>query len=138
LVSKIIVETEGVDFERPERDPRSVRSLGIHHVNIGVSDLEQARSFYGDVMGFKEINRPDFPGYPGAWLEIDESHQLHLSAMDGHVPPERQHFAVVVADLDAAISELEDRNVAISRAGSGRQALLRDPCGNLIEIRAPD
>ena len=115
-----------------------MRSLGIHHVNIGVSDLEQARSFYGDVMGFREISRPDFPGSPGAWLQIDDSHQLHLSAIEGHVPPERQHFAVVVADLDAAIHEIEDRNVAVSRSDSGRQAVLRDPSGNLIEIRAPD
>jgi glyoxylase I family protein len=126
-----------VDFKAQERDPVTVQSLGIHHVNIGVSDLDEARRFYGNVMGFDEISRPDFPGSPGAWLQIDDSHQLHLSAVEGHVPPERQHFALVVADLDAAIRELEGRNITVSRSGSGPQALLRDPAGNLIEIRAP-
>ena len=40
---------------------------GLFHVAIKTSDLESARVFWRDIIGLREIDRPDF-GYPGAWL----------------------------------------------------------------------
>src|SRR6266436_7364474 len=40
---------------------------GLFHVAIKTSDLESTRVFWRDIIGLKEIPRPDF-GYPGAWL----------------------------------------------------------------------
>ena len=40
---------------------------GLFHVAIKTNDLEATRAFYCDVLGLKEVFRPDF-GYPGAWI----------------------------------------------------------------------
>jgi len=40
---------------------------GLFHVAIKTADLDATRVFWRDVIGLKEIPRPDF-GYPGAWL----------------------------------------------------------------------
>jgi catechol 2,3-dioxygenase-like lactoylglutathione lyase family enzyme len=41
--------------------------VGLFHVAIKTSNLEATRAFYCDVLGLKEVFRPDF-GYPGAWI----------------------------------------------------------------------
>jgi catechol 2,3-dioxygenase-like lactoylglutathione lyase family enzyme len=40
---------------------------GLFHIAIKTSDLEATRAFWRDVIGLREIARPDF-GFPGAWL----------------------------------------------------------------------
>ena len=114
----------------------TVRPLGIHHVSINVDDLDGARAFYVDVLGFTErTDRPDFPGTPGAWLDVG-GQQVHLIV--GEVPDrKRQHYAVLVADIDASISALRDHGVRVSdpvEVGTGLQSFTRDPCGNMLEI----
>ncbi len=109
--------------------------LGVHHVSINVGDVDAALSFYTDVLGFTQRDdRPDF-GFPGAWLNAG-GQQLHL--IGAAVPKgEGQHFAVQVADLDCVIAELRERGIEVSDAspvGSGRQAFLADPSGNLVEL----
>jgi catechol 2,3-dioxygenase-like lactoylglutathione lyase family enzyme len=53
-----------------------------------------------------------------------------------------QHLALRVDDLDAAVAELEAAGVKVRRSeymtGAGRQAFLRDPSGNRIELNQPD
>ena len=45
---------------------------GVHHLNIrcAVSDLPAIEKFYGEVMGLKKGDRPNFPN-PGIWLWHD-------------------------------------------------------------------
>jgi catechol 2,3-dioxygenase-like lactoylglutathione lyase family enzyme len=49
---------------------------GYSHVAVSVTDLDAARDFYCDVLGFEVLPRPDF-GFPGLWLRVGEL-QLHL------------------------------------------------------------
>jgi len=112
--------------------------MGVHHVSINVDDVPSAVAFYTDVLGLtRRDDRPDF-GFDGAWLNAGEQ-QLHLIA--GAVPNGvGQHFALRVADLDATITELRDRGVAAGDAmpvGTGRQAFVTDPSGNLVELHQP-
>ena len=39
----------------------------IHHVSLGVTDLERSRQFYREILKLEEIARPPF-GFPGAWF----------------------------------------------------------------------
>jgi catechol 2,3-dioxygenase-like lactoylglutathione lyase family enzyme len=115
-----------------------MESTGVHHVSINVDDVAAAVRFYTDVLGLTERDdRPDF-GFDGAWLNAG-AQQLHL--ISGAVPKgEGQHFALRVADLDEAIAELRGGGVQISDAspvGTGRQAFVTDPSGNLIELHQP-
>ena len=109
--------------------------LAVHHVSINVDDVDAAVDFYVGVLGLhSRSDRPDF-GFGGAWLDAG-GQQVHL--IEGQVPKGNgEHFAILVADLDASINELRDRDIEVSDAspvGSSRQAFLTDPAGNLIEL----
>ena len=115
-----------------------MQTLGVHHVSLNVSDVAAAVSFYVDVLGLAERgDRPDF-GFGGAWLDVG-AQQIHL--LEAAPPDDRgQHVALQVADLVAAVSELRERGVRVSDptpVGTGRQAFLHDPAGNLIELQQP-
>jgi len=114
----------------------AVRALGVHHVSINVDDLAAARAFYVDVLGFSErADRPDFPGLAGAWLDVG-GQQVHLIV--GEVPDRKgQHYAVLVADLDATVAALRERGVRVSEpvdVATGLQSFTRDPSGNMVEL----
>ena len=53
---------------------------GYHHVTLLVRDLDEAKRFYGEVLGLIPINRPSLPGFPeGAFYRCGNL-QLHLTA----------------------------------------------------------
>jgi len=115
--------------------------VGVHHVNLMVDDLDAATRFYTEVLGFEPVDRPDF-GFPGAWFRMG-AHQLHLQTVPEPLDRSGQHFALEVADIDAAADALTARGVDVLRVeafaagGAGRQAFLNDPAGNLIELNQP-
>jgi catechol 2,3-dioxygenase-like lactoylglutathione lyase family enzyme len=117
-----------------------METTGIHHVALNVHDLDAAMTFYVDQLGFAALDRPDF-GFPGAWLEAG-AHQIHLMETPSATIDRRQHLALRVVDLDRAVADLEAAGVEVARtphlAGAGRQAFLRDPSGNRIELNQPD
>jgi catechol 2,3-dioxygenase-like lactoylglutathione lyase family enzyme len=115
-----------------------VKALGVHHVSIKVGDAGEAVRFYCDVLGLSvRFDRPDL-GFGGAWLDAG-GQQVHL--VEGALPPdEGQHFALLVADLGAAIADLRSRGVTVSDPipiATARQAFVNDPDGNLIELHQP-
>jgi len=109
--------------------------LAVHHVSVNVDDVDDALGFYVGVLGMRvRDDRPDFP-FGGAWLDIG-GQQLHLIEAG---PPAAlgQHFAVLVADIDATVAELRSVGVTVSDpspVGSARQAFTSDPAGNTIEL----
>jgi catechol 2,3-dioxygenase-like lactoylglutathione lyase family enzyme len=116
-----------------------MHALGIHHVAIAVTDLEDASRFYEEVLGFaRRDDRPDL-AVAGAWLDTGSGQQLHLLQAE---PAENvgQHFAVLVDDLDARVAELRQMGIDISDpspVGRARQSFLRDPSGNVVELHEP-
>jgi glyoxylase I family protein len=113
-----------------------VNPVALHHVSINVRDVPLALTFYTETLGFTpRTDRPDFR-FGGAWLDVG-GQQVHL--IEGDVPDGLgQHFAVQVRDLDATVAELRQRGVKISDpspVGTNRQAFLRDPSGNSIELQ---
>ena len=57
-------------------------------------------------------------------------------------PLAANHFAIRVDDIDAAVTDLQERGVEVHRvpliAGAGYQAFLHDPFGNLLELNQPE
>jgi catechol 2,3-dioxygenase-like lactoylglutathione lyase family enzyme len=111
----------------------------VHHVSLNVVDLAAAERFYCGALELPRLPRPDF-GFDGVWLDAGEQ-QIHLIAVDDFEAPVGQHFAFEVDDIDATIAELRQRGVEVSdptQVGDVcRQAFLRDPTGNVIELNQP-
>jgi catechol 2,3-dioxygenase-like lactoylglutathione lyase family enzyme len=115
-----------------------MQPLGVHHVSINVRDATESVAFYTDVLGLAvRDDRPDF-AFGGAWLDLG-GEQVHL--IEAPLPDDiGQHFAIRVADIDAAVAELRRRGVEVSDpkpVASSRQCFLHDPSGNLIELHEP-
>ena len=109
----------------------------LDHVAMRVSDLARSRAFYEQLLGFGLAPRPDL-GLPGVWYGIAGA-QVHLieSAPFGEgIDPTGPHFAVEVESLAAAKQELDRRGITYLMLGDG-QLWLRDPDGNVVELREP-
>jgi glyoxylase I family protein len=109
--------------------------LAVHHVTINVDDVAKGTAFYTDVLGGTlRGDRPDMR-IDGAWIDLGVS-QVHLVELEVP-PPMGQHFAIQVADIEEAVSELRAQGITVSDpnvVGTGRQSFLEDPFGNAIEI----
>ena len=120
----------------------SITIAGFHHAGFLVNDIERAAVFYEGVLGLSSLPRPDF-GFRGRWYDLGHGHQLHLMETDrspgntGLANFDR-HIALVVQDIEATAQQLAEMGVEVSqgsgRAG-GRQLFVRDPDGNMIELR---
>lgn len=111
-------------------------SARISHVNLPVAHGTSAAiaDFYADVLGFERAHRPDSP-LQGAWLDVGDGSQVHLTERDGAAHRD-QHVAFVVDDLVGVAARAAAAHAAWTERGPGR-ALLRDPAGNLVELFAP-
>ena len=80
----------------------------LHHVSLTTKNLSKAISFYKDVLGFAQIERPAFP-LGGAWLSAGKV-ELHLIDFPQgsfrntkSVGTDDVHFAIRVKDFEAVI-----------------------------------
>lgn len=108
---------------------------GLHHVSINVDDLAAANDFYADLIGLRQIERPDI-GIGGTWFEAPNGLQIHLIELPGG-GSDANHMAFAVADIDEAIATLRATGLEVrdwSDIGTGRQVFLRDPSGNIVEL----
>ena len=119
-----------------------MRIARLLHAALLVTDLDDAKRFYGGVLGLKEKPRPNF-NFPGAWYDLGEC-ELHLMVtLEGLPPAERRprrdyHISFQVEDLAAAKRALEEAGLPTRESSSGRGSIfVRDPDGNLIELQPP-
>ncbi len=114
--------------------------VGVQHVSIGVHDVDASIEFYGWLGLTVNPARPDF-GFPGAWL-FAGGEQVHLIQSPKQTPGIENHFALVVDDLETCLADLAVHGVDVSNRmhvpGAGKQAFLKDPSGNVIELNQPD
>jgi catechol 2,3-dioxygenase-like lactoylglutathione lyase family enzyme len=112
----------------------------VLHVSVNVEDqLSAARDFYATLFGLASKARPEIPGISGHWFALGEA-ELHLvdaPAGTSGIKPAGNHFCVAVDDLDAAVAELDERNVEYVRGAQGEivQIWIVDPTGNTIELQ---
>jgi catechol 2,3-dioxygenase-like lactoylglutathione lyase family enzyme len=111
-------------------------------VNVA-GGVDDATSFYRDVLGLDTTWRPEIPGVPGAWLEIGDV-QLHLVGsppLPEGIDPGAQHVCFGVEDLDATVAELEAGGIEHLEGSQDhrghivRQVWITDPAGNVIEFQ---
>ncbi|WP_404442775.1 VOC family protein [Sutcliffiella horikoshii] len=116
----------------------------LHHVSLAVNDVEEAKHFYGTLLGFPELKRPDFD-FPGAWYQIGNS-QLHLIEnkqaetlrYKDNIDSRDGHFAIRVEDYYQTVEFLESKGIEIVQKPNSKsgfaQIFCMDPSNNLIEF----
>jgi catechol 2,3-dioxygenase-like lactoylglutathione lyase family enzyme len=120
-------------------DPLPGQGARLHHVSIAIppDGAEQARDFYGRLLGLEERDViPKLDPAQFIWYRVGGQLELHLMLLD-EVPRERSHFCLVVDDLDGLRRRLEQAQVETRDATEivGRPRFTcRDPFRNLIEF----
>jgi catechol 2,3-dioxygenase-like lactoylglutathione lyase family enzyme len=122
-------------------------SVSVRYI---VNDVDAAIAFYCGLLGFDEVMHPA----PAFAMLARGDLRLNLSAPgggggggqampDGTVPEPGgwNRFALEVEDLDALVGSLRSagarfRNAIVEGRG-GRQILVEDPSGNLVELFQP-
>lgn len=121
-------------------DPPAI--TGISELVLEVSDLEAARAFYRDALGFEETLYGE--GRDGRyWYLVGESARLGLwtpqTGLAGGRGGAHVHFAFHVSDaeVDALLGRLGERGVEVEgpvQLGPGRAIYVTDPDGNVVEF----
>jgi hypothetical protein len=110
----------------------------LHHIGLEVRPQDLPRSVeFWQALGFAQVEPPatlrEF-----TWLER-EGTQVHLMPTDSPTVPPRGHTAVVVADFELALRELDQRGFEAERRrehwGAPR-ALAIAPGGHRVELMA--
>jgi catechol 2,3-dioxygenase-like lactoylglutathione lyase family enzyme len=115
--------------------------LSIDHVQLAmpVGEEWKARAFYCDLLGMREVRKPDkLMSRGGAWFQSGDV-RLHLGVEENFRPARKAHPAFRCADYEALVSRLrgaglevqEDENVP-----GVRRSHIFDCFGNRIELIA--
>lgn len=115
--------------------------VGVNHVNVTVPAAFElaAKQFYGDVLGLRQISKPEGPRKNiGAWYEIGQL-QLHLSIEDGaQNRASERHVCYQVADIASAKLHFQTAGIEVipdqDHVKGRSRFFARDPGGNLIEV----
>lgn len=113
--------------------------LRIDHIQLAApQDCEaQARKFYGEVLGLREIEKPEsLRGRGGCWFQIGE-HQLHIGVEADFRAAKKAHPAFVVEDFEKLRATLLARGVKITEDDAlpnVKRFYATDPWGNRLEF----
>lgn len=111
----------------------------LHHVNVVVPPgaTERVVGFYVDTLGLRQVTKPtEGVAQTGAWFDIDDRTQVHVSERDGERHPQ-SHFGLVVDDFDDMLTRLREAGAPWEDQPAifgGRRGFTRDPEGNRVEI----
>jgi ubiquinone/menaquinone biosynthesis C-methylase UbiE/catechol 2,3-dioxygenase-like lactoylglutathione lyase family enzyme len=113
--------------------------LGFDHVQVTAPRNREAEAitFYRDVLGLREVPKPEaLAGRGGAWFQCGAL-QLHLGLEEAFTPQPKAHPAFRVTDLDAMRHRLEATGAPITvdvQLPGCERFETRDPFGNRLEF----
>jgi catechol 2,3-dioxygenase-like lactoylglutathione lyase family enzyme len=112
---------------------------GFDHVQLAAPAgcEEEARRFYGDILGMEEIEKPDeLKKRGGVWFRCG-AHQIHIGVDPHFSPAQKAHPAIHVHDLSALRARLAEYRVPVKEddllPGADR-FYVDDPFGNRLEF----
>jgi catechol 2,3-dioxygenase-like lactoylglutathione lyase family enzyme len=103
------------------------RLVGINHLVLEVTDLDEALDFYGRVFDFELRGR--VPGM--AFIDMGDQFLVLAESRAPGEPDRERHFGLVVDDRDAVRRRLEEVGAEIL---GGRGLDFRDPWGNRVQV----
>ena len=110
--------------------------LGIDHVQVAMppGGEDDARAFYGGILGMEELPKPEaLRARGGCWFRAG-TQELHLGVEEPFAPARKAHPGLVVSALDAIRSRLPAYEDDSAIDGVDR-LFVHDPFGNRLELR---
>lgn len=117
----------------------SGKILSIDHVQLAMpkGSEDRARSFYRDVLGVKEVPKPEeLAKRGGCWFASGEA-QVHLGVEEDFRPAKKAHPALVVDGLDEILAKCQKAGVVSktdAQIDARRRVHVFDPFGNRLEL----
>lgn len=111
---------------------------GLDHVQLACprGGEDDARRFYGELLGLREIEKPEpLRSRGGVWFECG-AQRLHLGVEEPFSPARKAHPALLV-DSPAALEDLADRLVNLrwdTDLPGYKRFYVSDPFGNRLEL----
>ena len=115
--------------------------IGLDHVQVAapIGSESAARSFYGELVGLPELEKPEaLRSRGGVWFACG-AHQLHVGVTEDFSPATKAHPALRVPGVD--LERIAERLTADGRSvqwddsiPETRRFYTADPWGNRIEL----
>jgi catechol 2,3-dioxygenase-like lactoylglutathione lyase family enzyme len=100
----------------------------------------EARAFYGDLLGLRELTKPaNLAVRGGVWFALG-TQQLHLGIEGDFRPALKAHPAFLVRDLSGLRARLEQHGCALYEdepLDGYERCFVADPFGNRLELMEP-
>jgi predicted RNase H-like nuclease/catechol 2,3-dioxygenase-like lactoylglutathione lyase family enzyme len=125
--------------------PHRPGMVRLHHAQITIPPGElaeqQARAFYCNLLGLREVEKPEsLHGRGGFWVELGDI-QIHLGTEESEARRQtKAHLAYQVTDVDVWLHKLQEYGIATDTSipiPGFRRFEFRDPFGNRIEFIEP-
>jgi catechol 2,3-dioxygenase-like lactoylglutathione lyase family enzyme len=113
--------------------------LGLDHVQLTApkGTEEKARWFYGEVLGLREIQKPEkLIAGGGCWFQCG-NHEIHIGVENEFSPALKAHPGITVKNIGALRSRLEGNGFQVqedTRIEDRKRIFINDPFGNRIEF----
>lgn len=112
---------------------------GIDHVQVAAPAgcEEEAREFYGNIIGLEELEKPEeLKKRGGCWFRCGNQ-EIHIGVEQGFVPAKKAHPAFNVKHIESLQESLIQRGISVIE-DKARPNVTRfyvfDPFGNRIEF----
>ncbi|KOO50989.1 VOC family protein [Viridibacillus arvi] len=111
----------------------------IAHIQLAApkGSEDEAKRFFGDILGFREIEKPELlRKRGGVWFEF-ANYQIHIGIEEPFTPAKKAHPAFEIENIEDLKSHLSKNDIKFiideDLPGANR-IYINDPFGNRIEI----
>ncbi|SES67168.1 Catechol 2,3-dioxygenase [Oceanobacillus limi] len=111
----------------------------LDHVQLAAprGEEEKARTFYQEVLGFDEVEKPvSLQKNGGVWFQAGAV-QLHIGVDEPFTPAKKAHPAIQVKNIEKMkrhLDELEINYQVDSKLPGANRFYIHDPFGNRLEF----
>jgi catechol 2,3-dioxygenase-like lactoylglutathione lyase family enzyme len=119
-----------------------VSVVGIDHVQLAAPPAceDDARRFYGELLGLREIEKPSgVRASGGVWFALAmPGQELHIGIQEPFAPAIKAHPGLLVSDYGELLERLQTAGVRVTpddRIAGVERCFVSDPWGNRLELR---
>ncbi|MGE7934616.1 VOC family protein [Viridibacillus arvi] len=113
--------------------------ISIAHIQLAApkGSEDEAKRFFGDILGFREIEKPELlRKRGGVWFEF-ANYQIHIGIEEPFTPAKKAHPAFEIVNIEGLKSHLSKNDIKFiideDLPGANR-IYINDPFGNRIEV----